>query len=343
MTDVMILAAGLGTRMKSRRAKVLHDLAGKPLIAYSVRTALELDARNLITVVGHQAAEVEQAVRTEAGRIVKSASTNLQFALQMEQRGTGHAVMSARDMLRELAGPLIIIPGDGPLLKSSTLGELIHVHQTEGNKATFLTARMKDPTGYGRIIRGPEGRFVRTIEQKDATHEERKIDEVSVSIYCFEIEPLLESLDHLNTDNAQGEYYLTDVPSILLKLGYRVGILFHRDSHEVLGINTRVELAKLARKVRHRKLTDLMLSGVSIIDPNSTYIDEDVEIGQDTVIYPQVIIQSGSRIGSNCIIESWSRLKNVDLADQVTVRNCSVVEDSRIGDGCSVGPFARLR
>ena len=345
MTDVMILAAGLGTRMKSRRAKVLHELAGRPLISYAIQTALALNPENLITIVGHQANEVETAARNEVEKseASKANRTRLEFVLQKEQRGTGHAVMSARDLLHTVRGPLFITVGDAPLLKTSTLAELIRVHQSERNDVTFLTTRMADPTGYGRIIRDGSGRFVKTVEQKDANPEEHRVDEVSVSIYCFEVKPLLESLDHLNTDNAQGEYYLTGVPAIISNRGGRVGALLHPDPDELSGINSRVELAALERKVRHQKLNALMLSGVSIIDPDTTYIDADVEIGQDTVIYPQVIIQAGSRIGPDCRIESWSRLRNVELAGRVTIKNCSVIEDSRIGEGSSIGPFARLR
>ncbi|HXG92674.1 MAG TPA: bifunctional UDP-N-acetylglucosamine diphosphorylase/glucosamine-1-phosphate N-acetyltransferase GlmU [Blastocatellia bacterium] len=345
MTDVMILAAGLGTRMKSKRAKVLHEIMGLPLIAHVVRAALELAPGAIFTVVGHQAEEVERAVRDAAARLAErgAARPELRFALQAEQRGTGHAVMTARDELESRFGSLIIIAGDGPMIKGETLRRLSEAHASESNDATVLTVEMEDPTGYGRIIRDGEGRFVRMVEEKDATPDERAIREVGVSIYCFDIPALLSALDHLTTDNAQGEYYLTDVPKVLAEQGKQVGLLRHSDAEEVLGVNTRVELAELERKLREKKLRELMLAGVTIIDPATTYIHQDVEIGQDTVIHPQVIIEGASRIGSNCAIYSWTRLRNVEIGDDVTIRNSCVIEDTRIHDSVTVGPFARLR
>jgi bifunctional UDP-N-acetylglucosamine pyrophosphorylase/glucosamine-1-phosphate N-acetyltransferase len=251
--------------------------------------------------------------------------------------------MTARDELESRFGSLIIIAGDGPMIKGETLRRLSEAHASESNDATVLTVEMEDPTGYGRIIRDGEGRFVRMVEEKDATPDERAIREVGVSIYCFDIPALLSALDHLTTDNAQGEYYLTDVPKVLAEQGKQVGLLRHSDAEEVLGVNTRVELAELERKLREKKLRELMLAGVTIIDPATTYIHQDVEIGQDTVIHPQVIIEGASRIGSNCAIYSWTRLRNVEIGDDVTIRNSCVIEDTRIHDSVTVGPFARLR
>ncbi len=346
MTDVMILAAGLGTRMKSERAKVLHEVAGKPLIAHVLRAAFELAPGAVFTVVGYQAEEVERAVREQAARLMErnpETRPGLFFALQTEQRGTGHAVMAAREALANRDGSLIIVAGDGPMLKGATLARLAEVHKSEGNDATVLTARMDDPTGYGRIVRDEEGRFNRCVEQKDCAPDELEVREVGVSIYCFKISSLLAALDGLKTDNAQGEYYLTDAPRVLLEQGKRVGLLCHDDSSEVLGINTRVELAGIEAELRERKLRELMLSGVTLIDPATTYVHQDVEIGPDTVIYPQVIIEGDSRIGRNCKIQSWTRLSNVDIGDGVFIRNSTVIDDSRIEKNSIVGPFARLR
>jgi bifunctional UDP-N-acetylglucosamine pyrophosphorylase/glucosamine-1-phosphate N-acetyltransferase len=346
MTDIMILAAGLGTRMKSRRAKVLHELAGLPLVAHAIRAAFKLAPEAIFTVVGYQAQEVERAVRDEAARLIErgaEARPDLRFVLQSEQRGTGHAVMSARDELASRTGSLIIVAGDGPMIKSETLRHLAETHAAERNDATVLTVCMDDPTGYGRVIRDAENRFSRVVEQKDASPEELAVREVCVSIYCFEIPALLVALDHLNTDNAQGEYYLTDAPRIMQAQGKQVGLLCHSQPEEVLGVNTRLELAELERKLRDVKLRELMLSGVTIIDPATTYIHQDVEIGQDTVIYPQVIIEGASRIGSGCTIQSWTRLKNVTIEDDVLVRNSSVIEDCLIRRSATIGPFARLR
>ncbi|HLF84696.1 MAG TPA: bifunctional UDP-N-acetylglucosamine diphosphorylase/glucosamine-1-phosphate N-acetyltransferase GlmU [Blastocatellia bacterium] len=346
MTDVMILAAGLGTRMKSRRAKVLHELAGRPLVAHVLRAVFELAPEAVFTVVGYQAEEVERAVRDQAARLIEAnptASLELQFVTQAEQMGTGHAVMAARDRLAGRRGPLVIVAGDAPLIEGGTLKLLVETHRAGKNDATMLTVVMGDPTGYGRIIRNKDGSLLRCVEQKDASPEELGVREVGVSVYCFDVPLLLEALDRLTTDNAQGEYYLTDVPRIMQQLGKNVGLLCHSSVEEVLGVNTRIELADLERKLRDKKLRELMLSGVTIIDPATTYIHQDVEVGQDSVIHPQVIIEGASRIGSGSSVHSWTRLKNVEIGDGVTVRNSCVIEDSTIRDGATIGPFARLR
>ena len=343
MADVMILAAGLGTRMKSRRAKVLHRLAGLPLSSYAVRTALAIKPQNLVIVVGYQAEAVERAVREDLSAFSEDAATRLTFVRQTEQRGTGHAVMVAEKTLGETTGPLLIIAGDGPMLKPETLSGLLETHLCEGNAATFLTVMMDDPTGYGRILRDPNGRFVRTVEEKDATAAERKIREVNVSVYCFDTRFLLDAVRQITSDNAQGEYYLTDVPRVLLLSGRQVGALLHSNSEELMGINSRVDLSAVERKLREHKLNDLMLSGVTILDPATTYVDQQVHIGQDTVIYPQVIVEGKSSIGADCTIQSWTRLKDVQIGSGVTIKNSSVIEDSSIGAGASIGPFARIR
>lgn len=346
MTDVMILAAGLGTRMKSRRAKVLHEIAGRPLVAHVVRAAFKLAPEAIFTVVGYQAQEVERAVSAEVERLIARGAAeqpDLQFALQTEQRGTGHAVMAGRRELEGRSGPLIILAGDGPMIKTETLARLAQIHAAEKNDATLLTVSLSDPTGYGRIIRDGEGRFARIVEQKDASTEELAVKEVCVSIYCFETGALLAALDDLNTDNAQGEYYLTDAPRIMQAQGKRVGLMCHNQPEEVLGVNTRIELAELDRKLREEKLRELMLSGVTIIDPATTYIHQDVEIGQDTIIHPQVIIEGESRIGEGCAIHSWTRLKDTRIEDDVIIRNSCVIEDCVIRKNATVGPFSRLR
>src|SRR5262249_19297073 len=340
MADVMILAAGLGTRMKSERAKVLHELAGRPLISYSVRTALAVKPERLFVVVGHQGVEVEAAVRREAG--ATGTSSELVFVQQTLQRGTGHAVLAAREFLAQRAATLIVVAGDGPLIKPETLRRLVEVHQSNKNDATVITVLMDDPTGYGRVLTDRQGRFLRIVEQKDATPEQLGIHEVCVSMYCFETGPLAGALDRLNTDNAQGEYYLTDVPEIIKAGGGKVGILQHADRAELAGINTRLELAVMERKLRVKKLRQLMLDGVTILDPATTYVHQDVSIGQDTTIHPQVIIHGSSRIGRGCAIHSWTYLRDVDIGEGVTIRNSCVIEDSRIADSASIGPFARL-
>jgi bifunctional UDP-N-acetylglucosamine pyrophosphorylase/glucosamine-1-phosphate N-acetyltransferase len=346
MTDVMILAAGLGTRMKSRRAKVLHELGGLPLVAHVLRPVFELVPEAVFVVVGHQAEEVERAVRDSAARLIEAypkGSPDLHFVIQTEQKGTGHAVMAARELLADRSGQLVIVAGDAPLIEGATLKSLVEHHRAGKNDATMLTVVMDDPTGYGRIIRNENGGLLRCVEQKDGSPEELAVREVGVSIYSFDVPALLAALDCLTTDNAQGEYYLTDVPRIMQEQGRTVGLLCHSSAEEVLGVNTRIELADLERKLREKKLRELMLSGVTIIDPSTTYIHRDVEVGQDSVIYPQVIIEGASQIGSGCTIQSWTRLKNVKISSGVTVRNSCVIEDSTILEGATVGPFARLR
>jgi bifunctional UDP-N-acetylglucosamine pyrophosphorylase/glucosamine-1-phosphate N-acetyltransferase len=346
MTDVMILAAGLGTRMKSRRAKVLHELAGRPLIAHVIRAAFALNPSSIITIIGHQAEEVEGAVRDEVARLVDNGfeeRPELFFALQTEQKGTGHAVMAAREVLKNRTAPLIVTAGDVPMMQGEMLKRLMDAHNREQNDATVLTVRMEEPFGYGRIIRDAEGRYLRCVEQKDGTPEELAVKEINVSIYCFNPASLLSALDHLKSDNAQNEFYLTDVPQILLNQGKRLGVFCYENADEVRGVNTRVELAGLEPQLRDRKLRELMLSGVTIIDPATTYIQQDVAIGQDTVIHPQVIIEGNSRIGAGCTIHSWTRLTNVQIDDEVKVNNSCIIENTILHKGSSVGPFARMR
>jgi bifunctional UDP-N-acetylglucosamine pyrophosphorylase / glucosamine-1-phosphate N-acetyltransferase len=346
MTDVMILAAGLGTRMKSRRAKVLHELAGRPLVAHLVRAACALNPSAIITIVGHQAEEVEDAVREEVTRLVEQGSEarpELFFAFQTQQKGTGHAVMAAREILLNRTAPLIVTAGDVPMLQGATLKRLVETHNVEQNDATVLTVWMDEPFGYGRIIRDKEGGYVRCVEQKDGSPEELAIQEINVSIYCFNPAALLGALDHLKSDNAQNEFYLTDVPQILMSQKKRLGLFLYENTDEVRGINTRLELAELEQQLREKKLRELMLAGVTIIDPATTYIHQDVLIGQDTVIHPQVIIEGASRIGADCTIHSWTRLTNVQIDDEVKVNNSCIIENTILHKGSSVGPFARLR
>jgi len=343
--NILIMAAGLGTRMKSRRAKVLHLLAGRPLISYVYRTAMALEPSSILIIVGHQAEEVEAIVNRDLEIIAASgrSAPSVKFILQAEQRGTGHAVMQAAPELRGKEGTLMVLSGDVPLVRVEDLLSLISFHKKNGFSATAMTTMLDDPRGYGRILRDSQGQFLRIVEQRDATEEQNRIKEINAGIYCFEIEHLLPALDKLTTANAQGEYYLTDVLEIMKKGGHSVGLLCHERAEEVLGINTRMELATAERLLRQRKLNELMLNGVTIIDPDSTYISPEVEIGADTVIYPQVIIEGRSQIGNDCTIHSWSRLTNVRLGNGVTVHNSCVISDSILHQHSTVGPFAHLR
>jgi bifunctional UDP-N-acetylglucosamine pyrophosphorylase / glucosamine-1-phosphate N-acetyltransferase len=340
--DVMILAAGLGTRMRSQKAKVLHLLGGRPLIAHVCRTAAALNPRRILTIVGHQAAEVEGAVREELG-----ADSPVAFVMQTEQRGTGDAVMSARATLEEANSTLLILSGDVPFVRAETLGALVHQHRTHrgrGAACTVLSVRLDDPTGYGRIVRDAENRFERIVEQRDATTDERQINEINSGIYCFETGTLFSALARVQPQNAQGEYYLTDVPGILRADGEDISVFVHADAREVSGINTRLELAEFERALRVRTLRRLMLdSGVSFIDPSNTYISSEAEIGRDTLIYPNTHIEGHTVVGEGCVIGAGVRLVNARVGNGVKIKDYSIIVDSEIGDECSVGPFAHLR
>ncbi len=343
--DVLILAAGLGTRMRSATAKVLHQLGGRPLIAHVCRTASALTngARPVYVIVGHQAAEVEQAVREE----MRGEEGGAVFITQAEQRGTGHAVMSAREVLKDAGSTLLVLSGDVPFVRAETLGALIHQHRTHrghGAACTMMTVKLEDPTGYGRIVRDAEGRFERIVEQKDATTEERQINEINAGIYCFETRLLFDAIERVRPENAQGEYYLTDVPGIMRADGEDVSVFLHTDAREVAGINTRVELAEFERILRVRTMRRLMLDGgVTFIDPQHTYVSLDAQIGRDTVIYPDVHIEGRTVIGENCEIRSGARISNSRLGNHVTIKDHCVIVDSDISHDCTIGPFAHLR
>lgn len=338
---VLILAAGIGTRMKSRRAKVLHHLAGSPLIHHVIRTAIALVPSSVTVVVGHQAGEVERAVREEIDRL--SSPTELHFVTQAQQRGTGHAVLESRNVLERLHGTLLLLSGDVPLVRRSTLQSLLDSHRSGAHQSTVLITDLPNPKGYGRIVRSQSLEFQRIVEEKDATETERAIREINSGIYCFEFQPLLEATVQLTPENAQAEFYLTDALEIIRKAGGSVGLCPHEVPEEVLGINNRRELAEAEALLRRRTLGDLMDSGVTIFDPASTYIAPEVVIGQDSIIHPQVIIEGHCRIGRDCVIQSWSHLKNTTLGDGVLIRNCCVIMDSTLKDQAVAGPFAHLR
>src|ERR671927_277690 len=341
--DILILAAGLGTRMRSSTAKVLHRLGGRPLIAHVCRTASALvkGERPVYVVVGHQAEEVQEAVRAELGE------GGAVFVTQTELRGTGDAVFAARGALGDADSTLLVLSGDVPLVRAETLGSLIHQHRTHrgrGAACTLMAIRLEDPTGYGRIIRDEEGRFERIVEQKDASPEERQIAEVNVGIYCFETRLLFPALERVRPENAQGEFYLTDVPAILRADGEDVSVYTHTDAREVSGINTRVELADFERILRLRTLRSLMLnSGVTVIDPQHTYVSPDAQIGHDTTLHPNVHVEGRTVIGEGCEIGQGSRIADSRVGNGVTVKDHCVITDSEVADHSTVGPFAHLR
>ncbi|HSK71413.1 MAG TPA: bifunctional UDP-N-acetylglucosamine diphosphorylase/glucosamine-1-phosphate N-acetyltransferase GlmU [Pyrinomonadaceae bacterium] len=339
--DVLVLAAGLGTRMRSNRAKVLHRLDGRPLVNHVCRTATALAPQMIYVVIGHQGEEVKQAVLEELDEDYVS------FVWQKQQLGTGDAVNSARQFFENEDSMLLVLSGDVPMIRAETLAALVRQHQTHrgrGAACTLLTVRVIDPTGYGRIVRDMDGLFNRIVEQKDASEEERLIDEINAGIYCFEAKKLFDALSKVKNHNAQGEYYLTDVPALLREAGEDVAIYHHHDSYEVEGINNRVQLAELERVLRRRTVSKMMLDyGVTFIDPITAYISEQASIGRDTVIYPNVTIEGESIIGDGCTIRAGTRISNSRIGHGVEILDNCVITNAEIGNGCRVGPFAHLR
>lgn len=339
--DVLILAAGLGTRMRSNRAKVLHRLDGRPLINHVSRTAAALGPRAIYVVVGHQGEDVKRAVGEEISE------EKTVFVIQEKQLGTGDAVNAARPFLENEDSTLVVLSGDVPMIRAETLAALVQHHRThraKGAACTVLTVKLKDPTGYGRIIRDREGLFERIVEQKDATEEERRISEINAGIYCFDTKKLFSALSLVQNNNAQGEYYLTDVPGILRDAGEDVAIYSHHDAFEVEGVNNRVQLADLERLLCRRTVSKLMLDyGVTFIDPKNAYISEQASIGRDTVIYPNVAIEGRTVIGDGCTIRSGTRITNANIGRGVEVLENCVIVDSEIADECTVGPMAHIR
>ena len=326
----LILAAGNGTRMKSSKSKVLHTVLGKTLLGYVIDMAKDAGADEVAVVVGKNADEIK-------------AVTDVPTYLQTEQLGTGHAVASAKAFLEsDDDANVVVLCGDTPLLTAATIHALIEQHELQQNEATVMTAVLADPTGYGRIIRDNVGRFLRNVEQRDASPAEQKIQEINTGVYCFRAKSLLDSLSQLKNNNAQGEYYLTDVSGILRQNGSPVGIKQADNFEEFLGVNTKVQLAEAATVMQKRLNNQHMLNGVIIADPAATYIYPDVEIGADTVVLPGCMIESGTRIGAECVIGPQTRLVNMQVGDRVTIQN-SVAMDSGVGDDTDVGPFAYIR
>jgi bifunctional UDP-N-acetylglucosamine pyrophosphorylase/glucosamine-1-phosphate N-acetyltransferase len=331
---VVVLAAGLGTRMKSRKAKVLHRAGGKSLVQHVVDTALTVaPAERIFVVVGHQAGEVRRAVATPG----------IGFIEQPEQKGTGHAVTVGREQLAGLGGYLMVLYGDCPLLRPETLQRLIAAQAAGTSAATLLTAEMADPKGYGRVLRDARGGVAEIVEQKAATPAQLAIREANMGIYCFRADLFWQHAGELRTDNPAKEYYLTDMAAIFNRAGYRVEAMRIDDAREALGINNRLELAEVDRLLRDRKLRQVMLAGVTVEKPETVTIDADVEIGIDTVIEPFAQILGRTRIGENCRIGTAAIVSDSELADDVEIGPFTLVGTSRLERGVHAGPFARLR
>jgi len=331
MFTSVILAAGMGTRMKSKMPKVLHKVCGKPLSKWVIDASKAAGADKVCAVVGHKAETVKEVL----GDVCE-------FALQSEQKGTGHAVMQAIDVIKNSKGEVVILNGDTPLITAETINKAIEYHKNNGNQATVITAILDDATGYGRIVRDNDGSVLKIVEQKDASEEEKKINEVNSGMYVFDAQSLVYALDKITPNNAQGEYYLTDTLEILLSAGKKIGGYAISDNDEIRGINDRVQLNE-AEKIMQKRINEYhMRNGVTMRNPESVYIEDGVEIGNDTEICQNVTIKSGTKIGSDCVIGSGSMLDRAVIHDGVDVLS-SVILESEVDEGTHVGPFAYIR
>jgi len=332
--SAIVLAAGMGTRMKSALVKVMHPLAGPPMIDWPVAAALEAGVAGCVLVVGHQ----EEKVRSYfAGR------QEISFAQQKEQLGTGHAVACALPALAEGTGTVVILCGDTPLLTAATLAGMLQAHQASGATISVMTANVPDPSHYGRIVKGEDGSVRAIVEEKDATPEERLISEVNAGVYCAERAFLEEAVAGLGNDNAQGEYYLTDVVRRAAERGLTCLSFSVGDPEEITGVNDRVQLAEAGRVLRSRINRELMLSGVTMVDPQVVYIERGVRIGRDSVIQPGATIQGATVIGERCEIGQGALIQSCSIADDVMVKAGSVLEQAIVHQEVAIGPMAHLR
>lgn len=328
---VIVLAAGQGTRMKSKLYKVLHPVCGKPMVRHVIDELKQIGADQIITVVVHGADEVKNELKDDS-----------EFVLQEQQLGTAHAVMQARDLLQDKEGLTLVVCGDTPLLKADTIKAMIDYHINNHSKATILTAVAEDPTGYGRVIRNEQGYVEKIVEHKDASDEEKAVKEINAGTYCFDNASLFHALQKVTNNNAQNEYYLPDVIGILKDAGQTVTAFKTNDFTEIFGINDRVALAQAGKIMQQRINEKHMRNGVTIIDPEQTYIDATVVIGQDTVIYPGTMVKGNTVIGTDCIIGPNSEILNCDIGNRTSIRQ-SVTHDSKIGSDVQIGPFAHIR
>jgi bifunctional UDP-N-acetylglucosamine pyrophosphorylase/glucosamine-1-phosphate N-acetyltransferase len=322
---IIILAAGKGVRMKSKLPKVLHPVCGKPMLLWVIDTVQDL-SEHVCVVLGHSAEQIRQVL-----------PPHVEVRIQKEQLGTAHAVMSAQDFI-DPNDDVMVLYGDMPLVKKETLMKVVDQHKNDENYVTIISTTMADPTGYGRIVRDPVGRFLKIVEETEASDQEKMIKEINTGIYVFKGRALLETLPKIKPDNAKGEYYLTDSVCLLEKVG------IHRvdDSNQFLGVNDRVQLA-LAQKLKQREILErLMLDGVTVVDPGSTYVEADVEVGCDTVLYPMTFLLGKTKIGEQCVIGPMTRIENCTVGNRVRIISSDCV-GATIEDDVSVGPFARLR
>lgn len=328
---VVVLAAGKGTRMKSKLYKVLHKVCGKTMVEHVVAAAKETEPDEIVTIVGSGAEDVKRVLAGQS-----------KFAFQKEQLGTADAVKTAGQELAEREGDTLVVTGDTPLFTGKTFNHLFAYHAEKGNAATVLTAEAPNPFGYGRIIRDEQGNVLRIVEEKDAKPVEKQIKEINTGVFVFNNQLLFKALKQVKNNNAQGEYYLTDVLEILREQGQRVGAYKMPDFSESLGVNDRIALAK-ATKIMQRRINEgHMRNGVSFIDPDTAYIDSDVKIGNDTVIEGGVVIKGKTTIGSNCLITMGSRIENSTIGNHVTVTS-STLQEAEMDDHTDIGPNSHLR
>ena len=328
----VVLAAGEGTRMKSKQAKLLHRFGGKTILSYVLDSLRVAGISRICVIIGKQG----DAIREQC------AGTGIEFVQQEERLGTGHAVQQARPQI-DRADCVLVTCGDVPLVRESTYIRLLDSHFRKHPASTILTAIAPDPTGYGRIVRNEAGMPYRIVEQRDTTPEEKKIREMNVGIYCFKAADLSFALNNLENDNDQGEYYLTDTIEILVSRGKAIEAVVAEDFDETMGINNRVQLARAAEILRRRKNEALMLDGVTFLDPASTYIDWEVPVGRDTVLYPGTVIEGESRIGRGVLIGPCCHIVNSAVEDDVTIDGHSDIRNQRVGKGSRIESFSRLR
>ncbi len=326
----IILAAGKGTRMKSKLPKVVHKVCGKEMVNHVINVSKKSGVSEIVAILGHES-EVVQSVLPEGTKV----------AMQTEQLGTGHAVMMANDYISE-DDTIVVLCGDTPLVNPDTLENLFKYHIDNGYHATVLTTKVDNPTGYGRIIRDENKDLLKIVEQKDANEEEKTVNEINSGIYCFNGKSLKEALSNINNNNAQGEYYLTDTVEIMRNKSLKVGAFNGATIEELMGVNSRVELSKAEEIMRKRINTMHMVNGVTIIDVNSTYIESDVQIGNDTIVYPGAMLKGNTVIGSECVIGMNCSISNSTIGDATEVQSSTII-DSVVGKNTTVGPYAYLR
>ena len=330
---IIILAAGKGTRMRSGQAKVLHSLTGKPLLTHVIRTNQRLHPSRLVVVVGHQAETVQQTCGGDG----------ILFALQKEQCGTGDAVRAAKEQFADFQGNILIVSGDVPLLTTQTLAQFVNEHQAHDATLSVLTTKLDDPAQYGRLIRESDGQVAKIVEARDASEEELTVPEINTGIYCVSAEFLFSTLDRLQPTNAQGEYYLTDIVALAVEAGLTTRAVLTPHFHQVQGINSRQELARMETTRQEQLRQQWMEAGVTFEDPNTVYLSDEATIGQDTIIGPNTHIKGKTVIGANCKIDGNAYIANCTIGHNVQIYFSVVLNDSQLGDGSSAGPFSHMR